>query len=49
MLVEIGYLTNHEDALKLKSPIYKDHLTEALAKALFGYKEEFERTDGFTK
>ena len=49
VLVELGYLSNHQDAMKLKSIIHKDRLVEALAKGLIAYKEEFERTDGFTK
>lgn len=49
VLVEIGYVTNHEDALRLRSPIYKERLADALVQGLLRYKEEFERTDGYTK
>lgn len=47
-LVEIGYLTNRADERQLKSPIYRERLAEGIVRGLLDYKNEFERTDGFT-
>ncbi len=49
VLVELGYLTNWEDERRLKNPEYLRELTRALVRGLLDYKEEFEKTDGFTQ
>jgi len=49
VLVELGYLTNWEDERRLKNPEYRRELARALVRGLLDYKEEFEKTDGFTQ
>lgn len=48
VLVELGYLTNRQDATQLESPEYKRKLADAVVGGILNYKFEFERTDGFT-
>lgn len=49
MLVEIGYLTNSEDEIKLADPRYQKLLAKAIVYGFMNYKMDFERTDGFTR
>ena len=48
ILIEIGYLTNSEDELKLVDSTYQRRLAQAIVKGFMNYKAEFEQTNGFT-
>ena len=47
ILIEIGYLTNTEDELRLVDPIYQRRLAQAIVKGFMNYKTEFEQSNGF--
>lgn len=49
LLIEIGYLSNTEDELKLADPIYEKRLAKAIVSGFMNYKMEFEQTNGFTQ
>ena len=48
VLVEAGYLSNKYEEAKLKDPVFQDELASAIAAGILRYKEEYERTEGFT-
>ncbi len=48
VLVEVGYLTNRKEESRLKQKSYRQEIAEALAAGVLAYKDEFERTNGFT-
>ncbi|MFH0731457.1 MAG: N-acetylmuramoyl-L-alanine amidase [Candidatus Omnitrophota bacterium] len=49
VLVEIGFLSNQEEAMKLKDPVYQEKLARSIADGILLYKDKYERTEGFTK
>lgn len=49
ILVELGYLTNRQDERKLRNPVYKAALADALIDGFWAYKTEFESTQGYTQ
>lgn len=49
VLVETGYVSNADDARLLRSPLYRRRMARAIALGLAAYRDEFERTEGFTK
>ena len=49
VLIEIGYLTNHENAAQLGDSEYKKKLVQAIVGGILNYKSDFERTDGFAE
>jgi len=49
VLVEIGYISNPQDDLRLKDATYAKDLAEAIAKGVLKYKDQFEASDGFTR
>lgn len=48
ILVEAGYLTHRGEEASLKQKSYRQEVAEAIASGILAYKNEFERTDGFT-
>jgi N-acetylmuramoyl-L-alanine amidase len=48
VLVEIGYLSNKFEELKLKDDGYADRMADVIAKGILAYKSKYERTEGFT-
>lgn len=48
VLVEVGYLSNRLEELKLKDDRYLDKVVGALVQGILAYKSEYERTEGFT-
>ena len=48
VLVEVGYLSNKFEELKLRDDNYVDRITEVIAKGILSYKDKYEKTDGFT-
>lgn len=49
VLVEMGYISNRYEEMKLKGADYLDRITDAAAKGILAYKNEYENTEGFTK
>ena len=48
VLVEIGYLSNKFEELKLKDDSYADRMADVIAKGILAYKNKYEQTEGFT-
>ena len=48
VLVEIGYLSNKFEELKLKDDGYSDRMADVVAKGILAYKDKYEKTEGFT-
>ncbi len=48
VLVEIGYLSNHQDENKLLSKRYQRGLSSAIVKGILKFKDRFDRSNGFT-
>ncbi|MDP3790764.1 MAG: N-acetylmuramoyl-L-alanine amidase [Candidatus Omnitrophota bacterium] len=48
VLVETGYISNKFEELKFRDPGYADRMAEVIAKGVLSYKNEYERTEGFT-
>lgn len=49
VLLEMGYLTNTNEAVQLNNPYYRQMLAEAVAAGIIRYKKLFELSDGFSK
>ena len=43
VLLELGYLSNKEDAVRLKSPIFHERLAEGIADGIAAYKQKLDR------
>ncbi len=48
VLVEVGYLSNKFEELKLKDDNYIDRMADVIAKGILSYKNKYEKTEGFT-
>ena len=48
VLVEMGYLTNHQDENKLKNSHYRRKLAAAVVKGILNFKQQFDQSNGFT-
>ncbi|MCX5665587.1 MAG: N-acetylmuramoyl-L-alanine amidase [Candidatus Omnitrophica bacterium] len=48
VLVEVGYLSNKFEELKLKDDNYVDRMADVIAKGILSYKSKYEKTEGFT-
>lgn len=48
VLVEVGYLSNVSEEARLKDPKYLDRMTDLIAAGILKYKNEYERTEGFS-
>ena len=49
VLVEMGYISNRYEEMKLKDPHFLDRMTDAVAEGILRYKRDYEKTGGFTK
>ncbi len=49
VLVEVGFMSNRHTARKLKRKSYRKAIAEAIAEGILKFKEEFDRTAGFSK
>ncbi len=49
VLVEVGFLSNKEEAVKLNNIRYQQSLARAIADGILTYKRRYEKTDGFTR
>ena len=48
VLVELAYLSNRTDERRLRDPVYRTRIADAIVQGVFDYKKEFESTDGYT-
>lgn len=48
VLVETGYISNKFEELKFRDENYADRMADVIAKGILSYKNEYERTEGFT-
>jgi len=49
VLIEVGFISNIQEATKLKDPIYREKVAKAIASGIIDYKDEYETEDGFTR
>lgn len=49
LLVEVGYLTNRDEAARLNNPYYRQMVAEAIAEGIVKYKNSFELNNGFSR
>lgn len=48
VLIEVGYISNKFEELKFKDSSYVDRMAEIIARGIINYKDQYERTEGFT-
>lgn len=48
VLVEVAYLSNKDEEMKLKDKSFLDDVTYAIAKGVLAYKKEYESKEGYT-
>ena len=48
VLVELCYISHRFEETKLKDPSFMERMTAAVAKGILRYRDEYERTEGFT-
>ena len=48
VLVEVGFISNAIEEHKLHNREYRQQVAEAIAAGILSYKDQYERTDGFT-
>lgn len=49
VLVEAGYISNKYDEAKLRDPAFLGEIAKAVAGGIMRFKQEYERTEGFTR
>ncbi len=49
VLIEVGFISNQQEAEKLKDSFYREKVARAIAKGVIDYKNEYETEDGFTR
>lgn len=49
VLIEVGFISNKEEANKLRNPLYREKVAKAIAEGIINYKNEYETAEGFTK
>lgn len=49
VLVEVGFISNRQEAKKLKDKSYRERVAKAIASGIINYKNEYEAAEGFTK
>ncbi|MCX5656849.1 MAG: N-acetylmuramoyl-L-alanine amidase [Candidatus Omnitrophica bacterium] len=49
ILVEAGFVSNISESCKLRNPSYRQELVKAIGEGIMDFKDEYERTDGFTQ
>ncbi|MDP3789335.1 MAG: N-acetylmuramoyl-L-alanine amidase, partial [Candidatus Omnitrophota bacterium] len=49
VLVELSYLSNKSDERNLKNSDYRQKMAEGIASGILHYKDEYERTNGFSE
>jgi len=48
VLVELAYLSNRTDERRLRDPVYRTQIADAIVQGLLDYRKEFESTNGYT-
>lgn len=48
VLVEVAYLSNRYEEMRLKDKDFLEDVTHAIAKGILAYKNEYEKTEGYT-
>jgi N-acetylmuramoyl-L-alanine amidase len=48
VLVETGYISNKFEELKFRDEPYADRMADVVAKGILSYRDEYEKTEGFT-
>jgi len=48
VLVEAGYISNKFEELKFRDDSYADRMADVVARGILSYRDEYERTEGFT-
>ena len=48
VLVEVGFISNAIEEQKFRNREYRQQVAEAIAAGILSYKDQYERTDGFT-
>lgn len=49
ILIETGFISNRTESQRLSNPYYSQEIAQAIGEGILTYKEEYERTDGFTR
>lgn len=49
VLIEVGFLTNRREESKLKKRPFREKIARSVSSSILAYKEEYERTNGFSK
>lgn len=49
VLVEVGFLSNPKEEIRLKNPVYQYKIARGIARGIMSYKAKYERTNGFTR
>ncbi len=49
VLIEVGFISNKQEAAKLKDSFYREKVARAIASGIIYYKNEYETEDGFTR
>ncbi|MFH1790787.1 MAG: N-acetylmuramoyl-L-alanine amidase [Candidatus Omnitrophota bacterium] len=49
VLVEIGFISNKDEARLLNSSSYRQTVAQGIAEGIVSYRDKFEKTEGFTK
>ena len=49
VLVELAYLSNYSDEKRLRDPVYRSRIADAVVEGVMAYKKEFDLTNGYTQ
>jgi N-acetylmuramoyl-L-alanine amidase len=49
VLVEVGFISNRQEARKLKDSFYREKVAKAIASGIITYKNKYETEEGFTR
>ena len=49
VLIEVGFISNQKEEIRLKSAYYHQQLAESISKGILSYAQKYERTAGFSR
>jgi len=49
VLIEVGFISNTQEARKLKDSFYREKVAKAIASGIINYKNKYETEEGFTR
>ena len=49
VLVEVGFISNAQEAMLLRDPSYRENIAKSIACGIINYKDEYEAAEGFTR